>query len=337
MAMDAEYVDLGGAEKENQYVHNYTAPWEIYSIAFSSRAAYPYRLGIGSIINDSDNYVEVVQLNPESRKLEKKFQFDHKFAPTKIMWVPDTMNNAPDLMATSGEMLRVYNIENNERAVLKCELTSNKKELMAPLTSFDWNSQTLNMVITCSIDTTCSIWDISQQSLIRTLIAHDKEVLDVSFSPEPQMFATVGADGSVRHFDIRDLSKSDILYEMSHFLVRVAWNKNNKHYVAVVAMDDNSVTLLDTRKHSTPLSRLAFHKGPVNHLAWAPHSGYHICSVSDDMQALIWDLKKISPEIKAPLLEYMAQGEISNLSWGLQESDWIALCFGKQLQILRVY
>lgn len=64
---------------------------------------------------------------------------------------------------------------------------------------------------------------------------------------------------------------------------------------------------------------------------------YHICSVSDDQQALIWDLKKLQPEIKAPLLEYSAGGEISNLAWGIQESDWIALSFNQQLQILRVY
>ena len=135
-----------------------------------------------------------------------------------------------------------------------------------------------------------------------------------------------------------DLSKSDILHETQEYLVRVAWNKNNKNVLAVVAMNDNSVTLLDTRKQS-PLhtSKLIFHKAPVNHLAWAPHSAYHICSVSDDKQALIWDLKKQAPEIKAPLLEYSAAGQISNLSWGIQESDWVALCFSNQMQILRVY
>jgi WD repeat-containing protein 68 len=214
----------------------------------------------------------VVQLNKETKRLEKKFQFQHQYPPTKIMWIPEPAGNTPDLMVTSGEILRVWSIENNEKAELKCKLTGNKKELTAPLTSFDWSSHSLNTVITCSIDTTCSIWDINKESLIKTLIAHDKEVLDVSYSPEPQIFATVGADGSVRHFDTRDLSKSDILYEMSECLVRVAWNKNNKHFVAVISMQDSSVTLLDTRKQSHPVSKLNFHKGPVNHLAWAPNS-----------------------------------------------------------------
>lgn len=82
-------------------------------------------------------------------------------------------------------------------------ITKQKKELTAPLTSFDWSSKNIETIITCSIDTTCSIWDINSEQLIKTLIAHDKEVFDVSFSPEPQFFATVGADCSVRHFDIR--------------------------------------------------------------------------------------------------------------------------------------
>lgn len=285
-----------------------------------------------------------MQMNQEGTKFEKKFQFEHKYPATKIMWNPEPSPSL-DLLVTSGETLQVWEVENNERAVRKANLvgvsaglTKTKKELTGPLTSFDWSSKDPHIVITCSIDTTCSIWDIQKEQVNRTVIAHDREVYDVSFSPDRQIFATVGADGSARQFDIRDLSKSDILFETPNSpILRVAWNKNDAHHVALICMDDHSVTLLDTRKQSSPCARLEFHRAPVNHLAWAPHSAYHICSVSDDRQALIWDIKKMQPEIKAPLLEYSAEGEISNLSWGIQESDWIALCFGKRLQVLRVY
>lgn len=53
---EGEYIDAG-YERENQYVLNYTAPWEIYSIAFSTKAAYPFRLGIGSLKDEERNYV----------------------------------------------------------------------------------------------------------------------------------------------------------------------------------------------------------------------------------------------------------------------------------------
>ena len=83
-------------------------------------------------------------------------------------------------------------------------------ELSAPLTSFDWNTQYLNIICTSSLDTTCSIWDISTGVTIKQLIAHDKEVFDISFAADANVFATVGADGSARKFDSRDLSRSDI-------------------------------------------------------------------------------------------------------------------------------
>jgi WD repeat-containing protein 68 len=35
------------------------------------------------------------------------------------------------------------------------------------------------------------------------LIAHDKEVYDIAFAPTPDVFASVGADGSLRMFDLR--------------------------------------------------------------------------------------------------------------------------------------
>lgn len=70
------------------------------------------------------------------------------------------------------------------------------------------------------------------------------------------------------------MTKSEILYETKDTLLRVAWNKNNQHYVAVTSMDQNCITLMDTRKQFFPISKLSFHKAPVNQIAWAPLSAY---------------------------------------------------------------
>ena len=42
------------------------------------------------------------------------------------------------------------------------------------------------------------------------LIAHDKEVYDIAFAQGKNVFASVGADGSVRLFDLRNLEHSTI-------------------------------------------------------------------------------------------------------------------------------
>lgn len=64
-----------------------------------------------------------MQVNNETRRLERKFEFNHKYPATKIMWIPDPENNHPDLMVTSGEALKVWSIENNQTAELRCSLS----------------------------------------------------------------------------------------------------------------------------------------------------------------------------------------------------------------------
>ncbi|CAN0450573.1 unnamed protein product [Laminaria digitata] len=69
-------------------------------------------------------------------------------------------------------------------------------EYCSPLTSFDWCEADPSTVGTSSIDTTCTIWDVtvSRQLLKQCpskgytgtpktqLIAHDKEVYDLAFA-----------------------------------------------------------------------------------------------------------------------------------------------------------
>jgi DDB1- and CUL4-associated factor 7 len=84
----------------------------------------------------------------------------------------------------------------------------------APLTSLDWNTVSPSLIITSSIDTTCTIWDIPSLTAKTQLIAHDKEVYDVRFCANSvDVFVSCGQDGSVRMFDLRSLEHSTIIYE----------------------------------------------------------------------------------------------------------------------------
>ena len=67
------------------------------------------------------------------------------------------------------------------------------------------------------------------------LIAHDQEVYDIAFKPkDANTFASVGADGSVRMFDLRSLKHSKIIYEEEKSpLLRLCWNKMDENYLAV--------------------------------------------------------------------------------------------------------
>lgn len=75
------------------------------------------------------------------------------------------------------------------------------------------------------------------------------QVYDIAFSRAGggrDMFASVGADGSVRMFDLRHLEHSTIIYEdpQHHPLLRLCWNKQDPNYLATMAMDGMEVFLL---------------------------------------------------------------------------------------------
>lgn len=171
----------------------------------------------------------------------KTAEATHSYPVTRILWEPpSSQKQSTDLLATSGDHLRLWSLPSNpshpqyygsnsinrtsnirNQPVQKLSplaLLSNSKtpEHTAPITSLDWNVISPSLIITSSIDTTCTIWDIPSLTAKTQLIAHDKEVFDVRFCANSvDVFVSCGADGSVRMFDLRSLEHSTIIYEPS--------------------------------------------------------------------------------------------------------------------------
>lgn len=63
------------------------------------------------------------------------------------------------------------------------------------------------------------------------------------------IFASVGADGSVRMFDLRSLEHSTIIYETHDLtpLMRLSWNKQDPNYLAAILTDSSKTVILDIR------------------------------------------------------------------------------------------
>ena len=202
----------------------------------------------------------------------------------------------------------------------------------------DWNWADPNLVGTSSIDTTCTIWDVSTRTARTQLIAHDREVFDLAFARGKDVFASCGADGSVRMFDLRSLEHSTIIYESPNLdpLLRLEWNKQDPNYLATFMVDSRRTIILDIRVPSLPVAELAGHMGCVNSIAWAPHSSCHICTAGDDSQALIWDLSQMPKRpVEDPILAYNADGEINNLQWSKSQPDWVSIAYKDKLQICK--
>ncbi|XP_038874225.1 DDB1- and CUL4-associated factor 7-like [Salvelinus namaycush] len=333
-------------------IYKHEPPWTVYAMNWCVRPDKRFRLALGGYVEEYNNKMQIVGLEEESLEFICRNTFDHLYPTTKIMWIPDSKGVYLDLLATSGDYLHIWGISDTETR-LECLLNNNKNsDFCAPFTSFDWNEVDPNLLGTSSIDTICIIGGLetgqvlSKVNLVSRqvktqLIAHDKEVYGIAFSHAGggrDMFASVGADGSVRMFDQRHLEHSAIIYEdpQHHPLLHLCWNKQDPNYLATMAMDVMEVVILDVHVPCTPVARLNNHWACVNGFAWAPHSSCHICTAAEDHQALIWDIQQMPRAIKDPILACTAEEEINNVQWASTQPDWIAISYNNCLEILRV-
>jgi len=322
----------------NQEIYTYTAPWMIFASAFSYIQDNPYRLAIGSFLDHSNNKVQIVQLNDESTSLKKVAEFSHPFPPTKLMWFPDRLGKSghnQDIIASTGDFLRIWELSGTG-ANLRATLNNKYLESNSPLTSFDWNQEDPKMIVTSSVDSMCTVWNIEAQKPLAQIVTHDKEVYDVAFSEGKNVFASVGADGTLRMFDLRNLKNSMIIYETHEKpLLKLGWNKQDPNYIVTLAQDSPAV-VIDIRIPSFPAAELSGHTKSMNAVCWAPHSSGHLCTVGDDSQALIWDISELSRPKHDPILAYHADAAINQLQWSAIQPDWIAIYFANSLQMLRI-
>nr|XP_036581587.1 WD repeat protein [Colletotrichum truncatum]KAF6789938.1 WD repeat protein [Colletotrichum truncatum] len=230
---------------------NYLAPWALYAFDWCKwppQGNGAGKLAVGSYLEDGHNFIQILDTQmvptpndvyqPGTSKYNLEFskvaEATHSYPVTRLLWEPpSSQKQSTDLLATSGDHLRLWSLpsespasqsnsinrQGREPAVTKLTplaLLSNSKtpDHTAPLTSLDWNTVSPSLIITSSIDTTCTIWDIPSLTAKTQLIAHDKEVYDVRFCANSvDVFVSCGQDGSVRMFDLRSLEHSTIIYE----------------------------------------------------------------------------------------------------------------------------
>lgn len=280
----------------------------MFSLAWCSRPEVKeakFRFALGSFLEKEKNHIQVVEMDEDTKQFNVVAQAEHTFPPTKLMWRPT--NEGPAQFASSCTALNIWALEDGQLKVV-AKLANNRTQRGAPpgqvppLTSFDWCSVNPQKIGSSSVDTTCTIWNVEKQKIETQLIAHDKAVYDIAFDcKQDSIFASVGADGSVRVFDQRNLDHSTIIYESnpSSPLLRLAWNKINRNHIATLALDAPGVTVVDIRKPSMSLADLNCGDMAVNHIAWAPHTAGHLLCGVNDGAAMIWNINQTAPRASA--------------------------------------
>ncbi|THY90287.1 WD40 repeat-like protein [Aureobasidium pullulans] len=353
------------------------------------------KMAIGSYLEDPHNFIQIVdtQIAPQDQStmggpaygldFVKVAEATCAYPVTRISWEPPSSSKqSTDLLATSGDHLRLWSLPSSSQPAILSNninrsasvntrdpptqklqplaLLSNSKtpEHTAPLTSLDWNTLSPKLIITSSIDTTCTIWDIPTLTAKTQLIAHDKEVFDVRFcAGSVDVFVSCGADGSVRMFDLRSLEHSTIIYEPSEKsdkdkaampasptkssaaglpasppLLRLAASPHDAHLLATFAADSNIVRILDARQPGTALLELRGHSASLNSIEWNPSRRGMLASGGDDSQVLVWDLLNSGngaslnggvqgeAQAKGPSASWRSDYEVNNVSWAPQSA-----------------
>lgn len=332
-------------------------------------------VALGSYKEDAFNKIQIVHSN-DLITWDKVSEGNVVFPISRVQWCPNGMSQR---LATCSDSLRLWSFSDctlQEQLNLSlCRYNKGTTTSMAtlgqlpPVSSFHWNSIDNNLIISCSIDTTCTVWDLQSTNYVKTqLIAHDSEVFDVKFlTQSTQLFASCGGDGSVRVFDLRCLAHSTIIYEpsaasgvlrensnsSSHALLRLEPSLYDPNVVATFTQDSNSIIILDMRYPGSPVLTLEGHISAVNQIQWHPSRRNVLLSCSDDCQVLYWDLNtwlsssavastaskwnanNIVHSLDVPQQAYTdAPYEVNNIVWRPQD-DWFGCNMGRQFQSVR--
>ncbi|TID13559.1 hypothetical protein CANINC_004917 [Pichia inconspicua] len=357
---------------QQQYPSSYISRYPLYGLdwSFDTTDSTPL-IALSSYRDDSTNKLEILNgsqsiipappLSPTSKSCSSQsYNFslisDHsiKYPITRLQWDPSMSsknNSNQQLLATTSECLRIYQLcdsdsDNSKKLIEKSALTNSKitnLNQLPPMTSFDWNSFDPTSLITCSIDTTCTAWNLVKETFVAKsqLIAHDSEVYDVKYIyGDKNVFASCSSDGSVRLFDLRNLEQSTIIYDNtlngnSKTLLRLASSHYNANQIALLTQDSSNVIILDLRNVGVPVYSLNHSSAPVDSIAWHPTKNL-LLTGSDSMQVLLYDFSiqqsnQLSPTnspISTNIDDYMhsnknhlpsykfdAQMEVNNVCW----------------------
>ena len=75
---------------------------------------------IQSPVEDYSNKVAIIQLDEEKDAFVVRSTMDHPYPTTRIQWAPESMSDSRDLLATSGDYLRLWHVQGDGEVKQEC-------------------------------------------------------------------------------------------------------------------------------------------------------------------------------------------------------------------------
>lgn len=316
---------------EDNYSFQLTLPQNTFAID-----ALGDRMIAGSFTKGLDNSIYIVDYNHSSLSLTGSIS--HGLPASKILCKPGQSTTEQNtLFASTATSLRIWRAsDSSERKSTITPITqlctSHKLDAFA-LTSFDWSSVTTTKIATSAADSSVAIWDLEREKLDTQMMAHDKSVMDVAFCTQTdKIITTVGDDGSLRLFDIRDLEHCSILLEDPNPFLRVKWSSGSHiNHVAVMGLDSNIITIVDIRKSGEPACVINIGASAAESIAWCPKSNLLAVGTSSGA-TLLCDTDQ--GEVVANLATSDQTTSITGLAWA--DTDVLAMGSKRSLQLVTI-
>ena len=375
---------------KNVYTYNSLLP--LYALACNGFCDNngSFDVAVGTFLSEYANKIEIVRYSPEADSLVARTAFPHLYPPTNLVYAPTSgsnqINESGTLLASSGEYVRLWFIPNvpssNQKvgqggedvSLVALFKTGSDPDSCSPFTSLDWNHFDRNLIVASSVDSSCTVFDLQQQSQVtqffmqgvsthKNNVAHGSslpvghpsliEAYDVSLSTQDRyLIAAACSNGTVQLFDQRHngMVAGFQPFNGSGSILRIEFNPVRPNLLASISdgQGECEISISDIRRFaasnmansqniSNSESRLKRHTAAVNAITWAPHKDSFLCSTSNDCSALVWAVPDLQPQVnEKPLLAYNADSSANNVHWPNADPERIALVFGQSLQLLKV-
>ena len=114
------------AASTKKEIYTYSAPWPVYSLAASHITApdRAFRFAVGSFVEEYSNKLQIIQLDEDKGEFVLKAQMDHPYPTTRVQWAPEPLCNARDMLATSGDYLRLWLVGPDGDVKQECTLNN---------------------------------------------------------------------------------------------------------------------------------------------------------------------------------------------------------------------
>ncbi|XP_014254709.1 GATOR complex protein WDR24 isoform X2 [Cimex lectularius] len=185
-----------------------------------------------------------------------------------------------------------------------------------------WNSIDDHILATAATNGAVVVWNLNRPSRSKqehVFADHKRTVNKVSFNPaEPSWLISGSQDGTIRTFDLRTKSSTNIFFSNTESVRDVQFCPNSHMSFACVSENGN-VQTWDMRKPDKCVLQFTAHSGPIFACDWHPDCPW-LATASRDKTIKVWDMSC------KPILEYTINtiASVGRVKWRPQHKYHIA-------------